>query len=123
MAGLLPLNQADHDEVTWYRKHGKKTKAILGTSKAMDQVRELTKKVAAFDEPVLILGPTGCGKELVARAIRDGSNRKGGPFLPINCAVLSGNPIMAQDNAVDDGQTQAGTIPRCPSSERLTAIA
>jgi transcriptional regulator with GAF, ATPase, and Fis domain len=49
-----------------------------------------------IDEPVLIHGPTGSGKEVVARALHVTSGRRG-PFVAVNCAVLGGNPMMVED--------------------------
>ena len=61
---------------------------IVGSSKAMQQVLELCRKVAPSNATVLVTGETGTGKELVARAIHDSSNRREKPFVAINCAAL-----------------------------------
>ncbi|MFN8389348.1 MAG: sigma-54 dependent transcriptional regulator [Bdellovibrionota bacterium] len=62
---------------------------IIGRSPAMKQVISLLEKVVDVDSPVLITGPSGTGKELVARAIHFNSKRKVGPFIPVNCAAIS----------------------------------
>ena len=54
----------------------------------MSEVRNLVEKVAASEANVLILGETGTGKELVARSIHENSDRKNGPFVPINCGAI-----------------------------------
>lgn len=54
----------------------------------MSEVRNLVGKVAASEANVLILGETGTGKELVARSIHENSDRKNGPFVPINCGAI-----------------------------------
>ena len=46
------------------------------------------KRVARYESTVLIQGESGCGKELVARRIHELSERRGGPFVPINCAAI-----------------------------------
>lgn len=54
----------------------------------MNEVRTLVAKVAASEANVLILGETGTGKELVARSVHENSDRKNGPFVPINCGAI-----------------------------------
>jgi two-component system, NtrC family, response regulator len=61
---------------------------MLGTSRQMQEVYRLIRKVAATDAPVLILGESGTGKELAARAVHRLSLRKEGPFIPINCGAI-----------------------------------
>jgi two-component system NtrC family response regulator len=61
---------------------------MLGTSPQMQEVFEQIRKVATTDAPVLIVGESGTGKELAALAIHQGSPRKEGPFVPINCSAI-----------------------------------
>lgn len=61
---------------------------IIGNGKAIRLAVGRAQKAAIRDVPILILGETGTGKELFARAIHDASHRKGGPFLAINCAAI-----------------------------------
>jgi two-component system NtrC family response regulator len=61
---------------------------LLGTSPKMQQVFSTIEKVAATEAPILITGESGTGKELVARALHGMSQRKAGPFVPINCAAI-----------------------------------
>lgn len=62
---------------------------IVGRSKPMQQLFEVIKRIAARrDASALIIGSTGTGKELVARAIHYNSDRKGAPFVPINCSAI-----------------------------------
>jgi DNA-binding NtrC family response regulator len=64
------------------------TPQLVGTSAGMERVRTLIAKVAPTQSTVLILGETGTGKELVARAVHDQSPRAGEPFVAINCGAL-----------------------------------
>jgi PAS domain S-box-containing protein len=61
---------------------------IIGQSKALQGVMEQVSKVAASDATVLLLGETGTGKELVARAIHRLSRRDGNSFIKMNCAAI-----------------------------------
>ena len=61
---------------------------LVGAGKPMEQVKTMIAKVAPTESSVLIRGETGCGKELVARAIHDSSLRGDQPLVPINCGAL-----------------------------------
>jgi len=61
---------------------------IIGTSPALKHVLELIETVASSDSTVLLLGDTGTGKELIARAIHDHSRRKQRTFVKLNCAAI-----------------------------------
>lgn len=62
--------------------------SLVGHSKPMREVFEKIRAVAGVDSPVLIVGETGTGKELVARAIHGLSPRARRPFIPVNCTAL-----------------------------------
>ncbi|MEQ8766293.1 MAG: sigma-54 dependent transcriptional regulator [Planctomycetota bacterium] len=82
--GLAKENQALKEEL---RRQGAFVE-IVGISDAMEKVKALIAKVAATPSTVLITGETGTGKELVARAIHRLSNRRDGPFIPVNCGAI-----------------------------------
>ena len=60
---------------------------IIGKSKAIRHILELASRVSASDAPTLILGPTGTGKEILARSIHYNSARRDKPFVVKNCGV------------------------------------
>ena len=62
---------------------------ILGSSPALQQTLEFVEKVVRTEDSVLVQGPTGTGKELMARAIHYNGPRSDGPFVPENCGALS----------------------------------
>jgi DNA-binding NtrC family response regulator len=64
------------------------TSQLVGASAGLERVRRLVARVAASDANVLVRGETGTGKELVARAIHEGSTRAAGPLVAVNCGAL-----------------------------------
>jgi DNA-binding NtrC family response regulator len=69
---------------------------LIGDGLAMQRVRQLIAKVAPTNSTVLILGETGTGKELVARAVHDQSPRADMPFVAINCGALPEHLIESE---------------------------
>ncbi len=69
---------------------------IVGKSPVIDRVVDLIARVAPSRATVLVTGETGTGKELVARAIHEASNRAGKPFMPINCAAIPDNLLESE---------------------------
>lgn len=69
---------------------------LIGDTPSMQQVQTMITKVAPTDSTVLILGETGTGKELVARAVHDGSTRAAKPFVAINCGALPESLIESE---------------------------
>ena len=67
---------------------GEKSFEIIGTSTTLKHVLELVETVAPTDSTVLLLGETGTGKELIARALHDSSRRKDTNFVKLNCAAI-----------------------------------
>ena len=61
---------------------------FVSSSPAMLRIREQIEKISNFNLPVLILGESGCGKEIIARLIHRRSSRAGHSFLKVNCAAL-----------------------------------
>jgi two-component system, NtrC family, response regulator HydG len=64
---------------------------VIGNSPAMHQVIRECQAIAPTNATVLILGETGTGKELIARAIHNNSPRKNKPFAPLNCTAFNEN--------------------------------
>ena len=72
------------------------TPVIVGADRGLAAVMERVKQVAAADAPVLILGETGAGKEVVARAIHTASRRARGPFHRVNCGAIPSELIDSE---------------------------
>ena len=69
---------------------------MIGDSAPMEHIRELIAKVAPTDARVLITGPNGSGKELVARNLHQQSARSAMPFVEVNCAAIPGELIESE---------------------------
>jgi PAS domain S-box-containing protein len=69
---------------------------VIGTSPALQMVLARAAKVAPTDSTVLIMGETGTGKELIARAIHKRSKRSERPFISVNCAAVPSSLIMSE---------------------------
>ncbi len=69
---------------------------IVGDSEALGKVKEMIEKVAPTEARVLITGPNGSGKELVARQIHERSTRYKAPFVEVNCAAIPSELIESE---------------------------
>lgn len=69
---------------------------IIGHSKSLLEVKEMIEKVAPTDARVLITGPNGSGKELVARQLHEKSSRHNGQFVEVNCAAIPSELIESE---------------------------
>lgn len=76
-------------EISELKKKSTDSTDLIGNSPAMLSLRQSIDRVAPTNSRVLITGPSGSGKELVARAIHDSSTRSGGPFVTINAAAIT----------------------------------
>ncbi|MBX7100504.1 MAG: sigma-54 dependent transcriptional regulator [Myxococcaceae bacterium] len=78
------------------RSLGASLPSIVGRSAAMQEVVQLVRRLADAEVPVLILGETGTGKGLVARALHAESRRAARPFVSVNCAALP-EPLLESE--------------------------
>ncbi len=77
------------------KKVGKKYE-MIGNSKEIDQIKDMIEKVAPTDARVLITGPNGTGKELVAHWLHQKSERSKGPMIEVNCAAIPSELIESE---------------------------
>jgi PAS domain S-box-containing protein len=85
-------NAALHEELNQASMFGE----IVGSSEPLRKVLSQVSKVALSDSTVLILGQTGTGKELVARAIHKHSRRAGRPFIGVNCGAIPTSLVASE---------------------------
>ena len=77
-------------------KKGTPTTTMIGKSAAIQKIKDMIEKVAPTDVRVLITGPNGSGKELVARALHQGSERASQPMIEVNCAAIPSELIESE---------------------------
>ena len=82
MGPLVRLRSGEQDETD------RQFEQIVGSSRALESVLTEVQRVAPTDSTVLVMGETGTGKELIARAIHNLSPRCGRPFVKLNCAAI-----------------------------------
>lgn len=74
----------------------KSASPIIGTSQGIMEVKEMINKVAPTDARILITGPNGTGKELVAKQVHEKSGRSKAPFIEVNCAAIPSELIESE---------------------------
>ncbi|GHA28366.1 Fis family transcriptional regulator [Salinimicrobium marinum] len=83
-------------ENTRLKKKVGKNYEMIGESEPISQIKEMIEKVAPTDARVLITGPNGTGKELVAHWLHQKSDRSGGPMVEVNCAAIPSELIESE---------------------------
>jgi DNA-binding NtrC family response regulator len=91
----IEASRAPAEDLHTNTEEGPET-SIIGRTPKMLEVYRAIARVAPADVSVLILGPSGTGKELVARAIHDHSSRAKMPFVPVNCGALPENILESE---------------------------
>ena len=86
--------------------------AIIGNSPAIRQLREMIRRVARSNASVMLCGPSGSGKELVARAIHDEGIRAGHAFSAINCGAIPADLIESELFGHEKGSFTGATARR-----------
>jgi len=85
---------------------------MLGSSAGMQALREKIRQLAPTPETILITGESGTGKELVARSIHAASNRRQGPWVSLNCPVLSAHLLESELFGHERGAFTGADAPR-----------
>jgi two-component system, NtrC family, nitrogen regulation response regulator NtrX len=91
---VLKLKRLEEENRELRQRVGKHE--IVHAGEAMRRVMAQVDRVAASEARVCILGETGTGKELIARALHERSSRRGGPFVTLNCAAVPGELIESE---------------------------
>ena len=93
---LAKENKVLSTENKTLKKKVNKKYQMVGESSALKKIQDMIEKVAASDARVLITGPNGAGKELVAHAIHAQSDRSRGPMVEVNCAAIPSELIESE---------------------------
>ena len=88
---LIQSNVALKSSIKKFKGNG-----IIGNSVQILEIQRMIQKVAPSDARVLVTGPNGCGKELVARNLHEQSNRNKAPFIEVNCAAIPSELIESE---------------------------
>ena len=96
LAALRQAAEADRRSLLSRLGRREMSETIVGAESGLRQVMERATLVAQSDVPVLILGETGTGKEVVSRAIHSRSARSAGPFIRVNCGAIPAELIDSQ---------------------------
>ncbi|OPB35855.1 sigma-54-dependent transcriptional regulator [Bartonella taylorii] len=99
-------------ELLELRKRSSETLELLGTSTVIKHLRQIIEKVAPTNSRVMITGPSGAGKEMVARAIHALSTRSNGPFVTINAATITPERMEIElfGNEMEGGERKIGAL-------------
>ncbi|MBV6881583.1 sigma-54 dependent transcriptional regulator [Epilithonimonas ginsengisoli] len=93
---LQKANSNLKQENSQLKKKVNKKYQMIGQSPALKKIQEIIDKVAVSDARVLVTGPNGAGKELVAHAIHSQSERSRGPMIEVNCAAIPSELIESE---------------------------
>ena len=93
---LQKSNQHLKSENSTLKKKVNKKYQMIGESPALKKIQDMIDKVAPSDARVLITGPNGAGKELVAHAVHSQSDRSKGPMIEVNCAAIPSELIESE---------------------------
>ncbi len=103
-------NGQQFNKISSYENNDLSRFNLYGNSSSFKEISFLIKKYSKFDEPLLISGETGTGKELAAKAIHSLSPRNNKPFIPINCGgipdELFENELFGHESGAYTGATQ-----------------
>lgn len=108
--GFATRVQKTFSELKYYKEEVKRIYeakyslgAIIGKSEGIREAKEMVQTIAPTNNPVLIYGETGTGKELFAHAIHQESARREGPFVRVNCAGIPDNLIESELFGYEEG--------------------
>ena len=118
---MIPNVAATNCPLTYQGKWAPGTNGIIGDSPALRTVLAEVERVAPTDSTVLVLGETGTGKELIARAIHNLSPRSDRPFVSLNCAAIPAELLESELFGHEKGAFTGAIAPRIGRFEMADA--
>ena len=105
------VRRPDHDRIDHTREARERIRCpeIIGRSRALAQLLQAASNVVHLDVDVLITGPSGTGKSILARAIASNSPRASGPFVELNCAAIPDTLIESELFGAEKGAHSTAT--------------
>ncbi len=92
----LRKHRLDQELIRLRQDQGEASMGLVGQTPVMQNLRAMVRRVAPTRVNVLVLGPTGTGKELVARALHEHSAQAAAPFVPVHCGALSAELLESE---------------------------
>lgn len=92
----LRKHRLDEELIRLRQQQGEDSMGLIGQAPAMQALRAMVRRVAPTRVNVLVLGPTGTGKELVARALHEHGVQAAAPFVPVHCGALSAELLESE---------------------------
>ncbi|ARN82873.1 hypothetical protein MCBRY_001548 [Methylocystis bryophila] len=88
LSRALAKRSLEHEVARLKSERNQTGDALIGASPAMTRLKEMIRRIGAAEIPVIVLGPTGSGKERVAQALHRASARRDRPLVPIHCGAI-----------------------------------
>lgn len=98
------------EEINQLRQRAALEDGVIGNSSQMRKIMDTIHRVADFDANILLLGPSGVGKTMLAKRVHQQSKRSGGPFIDINCAAIPEHLLESELFGYEKGSFTGATV-------------
>ena len=98
------------EEINQLRQRAALEDGVIGNSGQMRKIMDTIHRVADFDANILLLGPSGVGKTMLAKRVHQQSKRSGGPFIDINCAAIPEHLLESELFGYEKGSFTGATV-------------
>lgn len=98
------------EEINQLRQRAALEDGVIGNSSQIRKIMDTIHRVADFDANILLLGPSGVGKTMLAKRVHQQSKRSGGPFIDINCAAIPEHLLESELFGYEKGSFTGATV-------------